>query len=356
VLRGFLFNLLWAELAFWFLFIIIDLIQRLDKYIDRGLQFEQVLNYYIYYTPYILVLTLPVAMLLATLFCIGFMGRRNELLAVRSSGIPLWRLAAPLLTTATVIAALVIAAGEFVLPWADQHREAWRREKLKGIVDRSGLLMSNLLAQGHDGRLFYFQTFEPRTGTGQHALVQTFKDGQLRAVEEMETLKFEDSLWVGRKGRSRVFTHADTAGALPEFAPFMNKVYPDWTERPQDFIAKRVSPENMGYGELYRYIQTKSAVGGDVTTERTDFQWKFSYPLINIVIVLFGLPIAMRVRQSGMALNFGIAMAVTFVFRVLIEVFRAFGHNGNLSPEVSAWTPIGIFFVAGILMLARIRN
>jgi len=355
-LKSFILNLIWAQAAFWFIFIIIDLVERLDKYIDRGLQFGQVLNYYIYYTPYILVLTLPIAMLLATLFCIGFMARRNELLAVRASGIPIWRLGVPLLGIAGVIAIVVMAAGEFVLPWADQHREAWRREKLKGIVDRSGMLINNLYAQGHNGRLLYFQTFEPKTGTGTGVLVQTFTEGRLVAAEEMETLTYEDSLWVGRKGRSRIFTAVDTAGATPGFSPFMNRVYHDWTEHPQDFVAKRVSPQNMGYRELHRYIQAKEAVGGDTTAERTDFQWKFSYPLTNIVIVLFGLPIAVRVRQSGMALNFGIAMAITFIFRVLIEVFRAFGHNGDLSPEISAWTPIAIFLAAGLIMLSRIRN
>lgn len=356
VLRSFIFNLLWAEAAFWFIFIIIDLVERLDKYIDRGLTFAQVLDYYIYYTPYILILTLPIAMLLATLFCIGFMGRRNELVAVRSSGIPLHRLGKPLVTFAMLVVILVVAAGEYVLPWADQHREEWRREKLKGIVDRSGMLINNLYAQGRDGRLFYFKTFEPRTGSGTQAIVQTFAAGKLVAVEEMESLKYEDSLWVGRKGRSRTFGDSSAAAASAEFAPFLNKVYRDWAEQPQDFVAKQVSPENMGYRELYRYLKAKEAVGGDTTTERTDFLWKFSYPLINVVIVLFGLPIAVRVRKSGMALNFGIAMAVTFVFRVLIEVFRAFGHNGHLSPEISAWTPIAIFFVAGVVMLGRIRN
>ena len=112
----------------------------------------------------------------------------------------------------------------------------------------------------------------------------------------------------------------------------------------------------MGYRELYRYLKAKESLGSDTAGERTDFLWKFSYPLINVVIVLFGLPIAVRVRKSGMALNFGIAMAVTFVFRVLIEVFRAFGHSGNLSPPISAWTPLAIFFVAGVIMLARVKN
>jgi len=355
-LKSFLFNLIWALAAFWFLFIIIDLVGRLDRYIDRGLTAVQVLNYYVYYTPYILVLTLPIAMLLATLFCIGILGRRNELLAMRASGIPIWRLAAPLLGVAMVIVMAVMAIGEYVLPWADQHREAWKREKLKGIVDRSGVLVNNLYVQGQDGRVFYFQTFEPKTGTGTKVLVQQFKSGRLMATEEMDNLKFQDSLWVGRKGRSRVFYMNDTLIASPDFQPFMNKVYRDWSERPDAFVARQVSPQNMGYRELSRYIKAKAEVGGDTTVERTDYQWKYSYPLINIAIVLFGLPVAVRVRQGGMALNFGIAMAITFIFRVMIEIFRAFGHNGNFSPLVSAWVPIGVFLVAGIIMISRIRN
>ncbi len=356
LLKSFWFNVLWAQAAFWFLFIIIDMVERLDRYIDRGIPFVEVINYYIYYTPYIMVLTTPIALLLATLFSLGFMGRRNELMAIKASGVPLFRLAVPLLGSAVIVAGLVMAAGEFVLPWADQHREQWQRQKIKGIIDRSGLLVSNLYAQGHDGRVFYFQSFEPKTGIGTNATVQTFRNGKLVSAESMRTLKYEDSLWVGKRGRTRIFPAKGGTNDLPDFSPFIKKTYPQWTETPSDFATRRVSPENMGYRELNRYIDAKEAVGADVTAERTDFQWKFSFPLINVVIVLFGIPIAVRVRQSGMALNFGIAMAITFAFRVMIEIFRAFGQNGNLDPLVSAWTPTAVFLIAGVFMLSRVRN
>ncbi len=356
VLGRFIFNLIWAQAAFWFIFIIIDLVERLDKFIDHGLTAGQITNYYIYYSPYILVLTLPVAMLLATLFCVGFMGRQNELLAIKAGGTAITRLSIPLIVIAFVIVCLVIAAGEYILPWADQHREAWRREKLKGIVDRSGVMVSGMYAQGHDGRFFYFDTYKPKSFQATDVLVQTFAHGQLVSVEEMESLRYEDTVWVARRGRYRIFV--DGAGDTLDYGytPYLHKTFPQWTEQPEDFATRRVSPEHMGYRDLYAYIQAKEAVGGDTAEERTDLHWRFSYPMINVVIVLFGLPIAVRVRQSGMALNFGIAMTVTFVFRVIIEVFRAFGHNGHISPEASAWIPIGIFFLAGVVMLSRVRS
>jgi len=71
LLRQFCFALLFSLIAFWIIFLVVDLVEHLDKFIDKQATFLSVLKYYFYYTPYILVLSLPVAMLLACLFSLG---------------------------------------------------------------------------------------------------------------------------------------------------------------------------------------------------------------------------------------------------------------------------------------------
>jgi lipopolysaccharide export system permease protein len=118
----FLFSLVWSLVAFWAVFLIVHLVEHLDDFIDKGAPAKYVAVYYVYYSPYILILVIPIAVLLATLFSVGFLSKRNELLAMRASGASLVRLALPLLFLGLIVTGGVMAAGETVYPKAEARR------------------------------------------------------------------------------------------------------------------------------------------------------------------------------------------------------------------------------------------
>ena len=77
ILTRFLKILAFALLAFTLVVIIVDVVENIDDYIDHKTPFAIVALYYIYYTPFIVVLALPVATLLSTMFTVGSRGIMN---------------------------------------------------------------------------------------------------------------------------------------------------------------------------------------------------------------------------------------------------------------------------------------
>lgn len=71
--RRFLSTIAFAVIALCVLFVIIDLIENLAKFIDKGVPFGILAWYYIVYIPDIAKLLIPVACLLAALFVVGRM-------------------------------------------------------------------------------------------------------------------------------------------------------------------------------------------------------------------------------------------------------------------------------------------
>ena len=63
ILRNFWGTLIFSLMAFCLIFIIVDLIGYLDKFIDRNVPYVAIVKYYLYYLPYIIVLSFPVAVL-----------------------------------------------------------------------------------------------------------------------------------------------------------------------------------------------------------------------------------------------------------------------------------------------------
>ncbi len=354
LIRTFLFGLFWSLLAFWAVFMIVDLVEHLDKFIDKGAPAKYVGLYYAYYSPYILILILPIAVLLATLFSVGFLSKRNELLAMRAAGLSLGRLSLPLLFIGLLIAGGVFYAGETVYPKAEANRLELADQFLRGAPRPSQVLLRDRFATGLDGRVFYFKTYNTVKGIGHDVTVQAFEDGRVVELWKMDELHFIDSVWMGFDGRHRLFANAtDTIG---EYVAFDMQEFPDWREVPVDFTRKRVDPKKTGYFELKAIVERMKSTGGQTTKEETELALKVAFPFLNFLVILIGFPIAARTKQSGMALNFGIAMGVTFILRVLIEVFRSLGHNGDIPASLAAWAPNIICFVAGMVILYRTRR
>ncbi|PIU54707.1 MAG: LPS export ABC transporter permease LptG, partial [Deltaproteobacteria bacterium CG07_land_8_20_14_0_80_38_7] len=77
----------YSILAFIAIYILVDTVENIDKFIDSKLELKYIALYYAFYLPYIVVLTLPVAMLLATMFSLGRLVGDNEITAMKASGI-----------------------------------------------------------------------------------------------------------------------------------------------------------------------------------------------------------------------------------------------------------------------------
>ncbi|GAB1348777.1 hypothetical protein MASR1M107_09900 [Ignavibacteriales bacterium] len=61
-------------------------------------------------------------------------------------------------------------------------------------------------------------------------------------------------------------------------------------------------------------------------------------------------------RRTGLALQFGINILVTFVYLSVMQIVSALGKNGSLDPLVTAWLVNGLFIAAAFFNLLRIKG
>lgn len=92
VLRQWAIVFLVVMLGFPLLVIIIDLADKFERYLARGLTKGHVALAYVYGMPDTMFLVLPAAVLFATVFTVGTMGRHSEITAAKASGVSFHRL------------------------------------------------------------------------------------------------------------------------------------------------------------------------------------------------------------------------------------------------------------------------
>ena len=118
-------------LGFVSIFLIVDLIENLDRFIDNGVPGKVIINYYIYSIPWFISVALPMSMLISTVFGVGMLVKRNEWTAMKSSGISLYRLSAPLLLMGMMISMLSFILDNQLVSWGNEKRFTIDRDYVK---------------------------------------------------------------------------------------------------------------------------------------------------------------------------------------------------------------------------------
>ena len=150
-----------------------------DELIGKGLP-AFVLAKFVFYAAEILVpLALPLAVLLASLISFGNMGERLELLAIKASGISLFRVLRPLFIVTAMLAGTSFYFQNVVVPDADNKFMLLLvsiRMKSPELDIPEGVFYS-----GIDGNNIYVERKDKETGWMYNAIIYNYKDGAYRA-------------------------------------------------------------------------------------------------------------------------------------------------------------------------------
>ncbi|MBK6909529.1 MAG: LptF/LptG family permease [bacterium] len=342
--RSFFFAMLAAAIVF----VTIDLVEHLDKFVDAGVGFKLVARYYALYVPFIVYLTIPVGVLLATLFTIGGFVYRNELTAMQASGVSLWRILSILLLVAVPLSASVWYLGENIVPGYNfERKELYRVHVRKGkgsVSSRQG----RIYLQTSPTEFLRMESYDPSRATGYRVQLQTIHDGRVISRVEADSVRYILSGWVFTPAtvtefneRDVVMTHRDSL------------VRTDFQFTPDDLIRLNIEPEEMSYRDIQSLVGRLHAAGIRAVRWSVDLAFKFSQPFATFIIVLFGVPFAAFRRRGGLVLGFGLSLLVCFVYFGFQQVGKILGYGGALSPLWAAWIGNVVFGIFGMYLVWR---
>ncbi|UCE17648.1 MAG: LPS export ABC transporter permease LptG [Gemmatimonadota bacterium] len=351
VTRQFVATLGAALIAFVVIYVLIDLIENLDTFIDNNTPLVLVVKYYLLYVPFMANLTLPVAVLLSCLFTIGQMVRHNESVALKASGVSLYRVLLPLFRIGIAISLFALLFSELVVPEANRRRAHVERVQIKKRPSQDILRRRDIYLQDTPRRLIYINEYASRTRTAKKVLIQVYDGDKLVERIDAGTMIWENSVWVLKQGERRTFEDDEE-----QFETFSLLRRSDFDFTPDDIAQRPKDPEEMNVLELRKYIGRVQRMGGDAQRWRADFHLKLSFPFTNMIIVLFGTALASVRRKSGAAVGFGISLFICFVYYTVMEAGRAFGRTGDLPPLAAAWIGNVIFGLIGVTLLVKARK
>jgi lipopolysaccharide export system permease protein len=295
-------------------------------------------------------MVLPAAVLFATVFAIGSLTRHSEITAAKASGISFYRFIAPIFVGALFATLLGLVLGE-VAPATNRRRmDLLETHKYASTGDRY-----NFAYAAEAGRTYNIAALHQQLATLEGVEIER-KGGRADypsyIVSATGAKHRQKGGWLLSRGTMHIIP--DNQSNLT-FA-FDSLIDKHFTERPENLAVSPATPAEMEFRELGRFIKAMERSGADVNELRVERMLKIAIPVTSLVILLFGAPLATSTKRGGAAYGIGVSLATTVIFLMLIQLTKAIGGKGLLTPELAAWLPSLIFGTIGIVLFTRIRT
>ncbi|MGD0921206.1 MAG: LPS export ABC transporter permease LptF [Terriglobia bacterium] len=355
IIREWVFYFLLLLVTFTGIYGIFDFFQLLGDIVRNHISARVVFDYYRFLSPQIVYFMLPLSILVATLVSFSLLSKTNQITAIKSAGISIYRAAAPVLAMGAVLSVGMYILGDYYLPETNQRQDALRNQ-IKGKPAQTFYRPDRQWIFGQANHIYNHRFFDPDRNVFADLSVFEFDPQTFRMTRRIYASRafWEPPIrgWVLENGWVRTLD----GDRVTSYLPFSVAKFDELTEEPA-YFKKEVKPsDQMSAWELRRYMNELAQSGFDVVRLSVQFYRKFSFPLIAFVVTLIAVPFSLTMGRkgaiSGIALSIGIAM----VYWSISYLFEAMGNLSQLPPLVAAWSPDVLFGLGGVYLLLRVRT
>jgi LPS export ABC transporter permease LptG len=336
------------------LYVIADFTGKADEIFKNQVPQDVVVAYYKYSAIQIFYDIAPVLVLVTTLITFALLSKTNEVTALKSLGVSLFRLSVPAVAAAVAISAFTVFLQSKVLP-ASNQRVAQLEDVIRGRETVRTYRRADRQWLFGQGRYIYnYIHYDPARRSLQRLQVFEFGENHrlVRRLVAERAVYDGDGWWTFHDGWTRTFADANVAS----YERFPDEVATRFPEDPGYFDSEIRPPEQMGYAELRRYVAEVEGSGQAVPELRVQLQSKVAYPTISLVMALVALPFAFRLGRQGALYGVGVSLVLGMVFLAIYAFFTKMGEAGALPPAVAVWAPNVVFGLLSVYLFLGVRT
>jgi lipopolysaccharide export system permease protein len=352
ILKFFFLSLLVVFLAIGLTIIVINAVEEMHDFIDHDVPMVEILEYYVYFSGWVLKSFMPMFVLLATLFSVSIMARNNELLAMKACGLSLYRITLPIFLAVMVLSAGHFYYNEYIFPPANEKRLEIKKFTIDRRSRRGHTRVKNVSRQVSPGHYYSLQVYDAARREGTQFRSVRYTENRLERVIIAERMIYNDHRWHAIDGVERLFDSA----AIESYNEFDTLPLPEIAELPRDLERRIGKPEDMGYDELKNYIDVMKRTGGPYAREAVDLRAKIAFPISSCIVVLLCIPFASNPRRGGIAVSFAAGALVSLSYFVLFRTLQSAGYSEKIPMELAVWGVNGLFLLIGVVSMIKARK
>lgn len=324
------------------LYVLTDLFERLDNFIEAGLSMGMVLTYFVVKMPLVISQILPVIFLLSTVIQLCLMARNRELTALQAGGISLGVVANSMILCGLFWGCVQLGFSEY-LGVAGERESAriWQEEVRKKNL--AATVLHDVWFTDGDW-IVSLGTLDPEArGTGFTGYELSDDGLSIRRIVQAPVFAAAPDRWVLRD--ARVYT--PDAFSQTEEAEMALPLRQD----PQTFrlVSTATKPQQLPLWQLGEAIQQLQSSGSNVENLRTAWHSKLAYAASILVMAFVATAIVSWKDNIYIAVT--LALVTTFLYYAVFTLGTTLGQRGIIPPLLAAW---GANIIASLIALWRL--
>jgi LPS export ABC transporter permease LptG len=332
--------------------VIVTFFERIDNIYEHNKPISLLLENIRYCLPEFMHYIFPVAALMTALLSLGLLTKFNEITAMKTCGLSLYRIILPVVLLAGVVSFFSYYLQENVLPYSNKKaEEIWNKINDRPIRSYSYLDRRWVLSK-EENRIYHYNYFDQEKSAFSQLSIYDL-DPTSWAIQR-RVYSERAFLGDGRLSLEDCWFREFSSGKMTEFEK-KEKMNVDMREDRSFFLKEWREPDQMSFGELRKYIRELDERNFDTVRFKVDLSYKISFPFVCLVMTLLGVPFAFSLGKKGTLVGIGLSLAIAMVYWGVIGIFQGLGYVSYLSAFLSAWGPNLIFGLIGLYLLFTLR-
>ncbi len=346
ILKNFILFLFIVLFLFIFIFLIVDISDNLSNYLQSGKSVKEIILLYLFYIPSLLTLLFPLGILVSIFITVGIMVKNNELVAIKSAGISVYRFLIPLF--------LLIFFLSFLQFFLKENIETYSTRRYREIKESKDFEQINR-------EDFVFVQDEKTVLKGEYFSVKNF------SIKEPEIFKFGEKKNLEKyvKAKRGIFKNDEWIFESCQIYDLKNNLFETFENRemfdilnvkPNEIVFDRENVDIYKISELLKIRDSIKKSKGEVAKQETEISYRFYFIFINIIIALISASFVVNAKNTGIIFGLAISVLLSFLYWGVLQGFRSAASNGGGNPFTIFLLPNFFFLFISFFLLYKSRK
>jgi lipopolysaccharide export system permease protein len=343
---------------FTFIFLVSKLFRITEMVVDKGVPVGYAIQLFLCLIPAFLVFVTPMSLLLGILTALTRLSADNEIIAMKTSGIGLYRMSPPVIALSIATFLFTFFLVFFAVPWGSQN---FREVLFKAAGSTAKLDVDERIFNSSFGDLvIYVNKVSPGERVLEGIMIYDERDPQTNNTiiarkgflapdpkEQKLVLHLFDGSIHAQEAKHETYRTIN-------FNSYQFTIsLKDEMEKERKRAKVKMLEKEMSVGDLREKIKRRREEGENVRPQLVELHFKFAIPFGALIFGLVGLPLGVQRTRSGRSWGFVICAGIFLLYYVLYCLGKDLGVSGIISPFLAAWIPNILLGSLGVYLLVK---
>ena len=335
-----------------------ELIQITNWIVNYDINMVTILLMILYQIPFLLIFVIPLSVMITVLLTFLRLSNENEILALKTGGISIYALLAPVFAFCLIGFVLTLVMSVY-----GQPRGRFALKELTRKIVSSNItigLKERVFNDSFGNVVIYVNKIDPKS----RMLFDVFMEDN-RQPDRVNTVVAPRGQIFDEPEKAishlRLFNGSIHQTDLKEKAA--NSIQFDRYDislpvirSPSQKNSKPIRPKEMNTGYLNRFVKSSNAEDDRHFRARVELHRRFAIPFGCFALGLLAVPLGVQSKSAKRSFGLFLGLVFYLFYYLLMSIGKIYGETGAYPPAVGMWLPNFVMGGLGLYFLIRTAN